>query len=1044
MSDSARELIVFPTELALRRYQQNQALEHGWIDASGHTTFARLRILCLPYVRLKGRRMSAAEQLLMRRQVVEVAQGHFSRQGTLGSLSAAALSEVLDQLISELSALPGETARMIDWMLDRPRNHKLYQLGTLFSVWRAVLKQEGLVDALDVNLALLKLLKSGRSNWPPLLRDARGLTFRSVRWFSPFEEACILALNQKVKIRIESALPSAHAEAAADRLGQRIHSEIMAQPWAMWAEDLGDALAVDSSDVLQLEDTVRIGFSRSSGAYGEIEDLARRICWYLENSPISPGRIALVVPNIGPVQDIIPHVFSRFRIPYYFRRGRPVLSSPCVKTFLAWLSFPLRPERDALIDLVRNPAVKFDRREEAVRQLHKAPPLIHPGSISFIRYIDRCSGQQAAELLAELIVAPDDHFNTEALKAVGSALEKFGENMMPLRDLIELLEELLEDATIRPRESHEQGVWILNPYDAVGLDFDIVLFAGLNEGECPAVPRQDALLSDDERRWLRRHLEELGRHLPALALPQADVLFEQQSVLFLSVLGMAREQLVLSHQSADEEGNEKSGSEYFRKLWNLAGWCTQETIIPGPYDRWRIQQLGEHCVFSHHLAAQQKTGPEDRIPMPGESFMIPVPLPLCRASDEALQAAVYEGATSSSSVLSDGGSASPLSVEDEDVAPPIKIEHLGAMLKIESEREAYLDAPIEDRSPSTYCGHIPALKEKIAEWFLSKREWSPTALEALAQCRYIFLLERILGLRDERLADDTPDPMDRGTLIHSILYDIYTAIAHGEAGIEVPRLWAVKTNTGWRRRNEGGTDALPLAVFVPEQEAQYVQFAGIIAEKRMDQAALGHPGVWAAEREKVMEQVLNFVRHDAKTCADENRFPALFELSFGGDSAVELGDLRLKGIIDRIDLIFAGSGELEKVRVLDYKGSSRSRSRKEDYLDEIRRNLDCQLPVYALAAQRHFFGESNTEMVNGKTEAGYLMYERDSSKMGRAIKKSLVPMDEPGLLNDFSETVFKNIVLLKEGDFSIDPLIASYNNHESICRAVAIERGDLD
>ena len=1024
--------MVFPTELALRRYQQDQALEHGWVNASGHTTFARLRRLCLPFVRLKGRRMKAAEQLLMRRQVVEVAQGHFAGQGTLGTLSDAALSEVLDQLINELASLPGETTRIVDWMLDRPRSRKLYQLGTLFSVWRAVIKQEGLVDALDVNLALLKLLKSGRPNWPPLLRDARGLTFRSVRWFSPFEETCILALNQKVKIRIESALPPAHAEAAADRLGQRIHSEIMAHPWAMWTEDLGDALAVDSSDILQLDDTARIGFSRSSGAYGEIEDLARRICWQLETRPMPTNRIALVVPNIGTVQDIIPHVFSRFRIPYYFRRGRPVLSSPCVKAFMAWLSFPLRPERDALIDLIRNPAVVFERREEAVAKLRKAPPRINPAAIPFIRPMDRCSGQQAAELLQERMVEPDDHFNTAALKAVETALVGFGEHAIPLRDLIDLLEELLVDATIRPRDSHEQGVWVLNPYDAVGLDFDIVLFAGLNEGEFPAVPQQDALLSDDERHWLRRHLEEQGRHLPALALPKADVLFEQQSVLFLSVLGMAREQLVLSHQSADQEGNEKSGSEYFRKLWNLAGWGTQENIIPSPYDRWRIQQLDEDCMFARHLAAQQVVSLEDRLPMPGESFLTPVPLPLCRASDEALQAAVH------------GGAASPLSTDDEDVVPPPTIEHLVAMLKIESERETYLGAPINERVPSNYCGHLGGLKQKVADWFSSKREWSPTALEALAQCRYIFLLERIFGLRDDRMEDDMPDPMDRGTLIHSILREIYTAIAHGKDGMDHPRLWAVKTNAGWRRQSDGGADAVPLAVFVPELENQYVNFARQVAGKRMDQVALGHPGVWAAEREKVMEQVLNFVRHDAKTCADENRFPAWFEWSFVGDTAVEIGDLRLKGIIDRIDLIFAASGELEKVRVLDYKGSSRSRSRKEDYLDEIRRNLDCQLPVYAMAAQQHFFGECNTETVNGKTEAGYLIYERDPAKIGNAIKKSLVPMDEPGLLDDFLETLFQNIRTLKDGDFSVDPLIATYRDYESICRVSAIDRNELE
>jgi len=257
MSESVRELIVFPTELSLRRYQQERALEEGWVDASGHTTFARLRKLCLPYAKLKGKQLGTVRELLLRKQVVEVARGHFVDGGPLGELSEAALANVLQKLIAELASLPEETARIVDWMLSRSDKHKLYQLGMLFSVWRATLQQEGFVDQLDVNSAILKLLKGNRENWPPLLRDAKRLTFRSVRWFNPFEESCVAALNQKMKAHIESALPPAHAEQAGDRLGQKIRSEIMDQPWAIWAEDLGDALAVDSPDVLQLADRLK-------------------------------------------------------------------------------------------------------------------------------------------------------------------------------------------------------------------------------------------------------------------------------------------------------------------------------------------------------------------------------------------------------------------------------------------------------------------------------------------------------------------------------------------------------------------------------------------------------------------------------------------------------------------------------------------------------------------------------------------------------------------------------------------------------------------
>ena len=791
-------------------------------------------------------------------------------------------------------------------------------------------------------------------------------------------------------------------------------------------------LAVDSPDSFQLSNTDRINFSRSAGAYGEIEDLARRICWNLTENALPANRIALVVPNIGTVQDIIPHVFSRFKIPYYFRRGRPVLSSPCVKAFLAWMAFPLRAERDALIDLMRNPAIQLDERELNIKHLLKASPRIDLKRYSYFDDVERCSGVRAIEILKERMLEPADHFNAEALKAAEAALGGFGEQVLPLSELIDLLEELLEEATIRPQNSHDQGVWVLNPHDAVGLKFDLVLFAGLNEGEFPGIPQQDALLSNSERYRLRLHLEEQGRHLPKMALPESQVRFEQESVLFLTALGMAREQLVLSYQAVDQEGNEKGEGEYYRKLWNLAGWCVQDQIQLSPYDQWRIRQLDAANIFSGHVEKQQQVDSEDRLPMPGESFLPLIPLPLCRAKDEALQSAVSGETTSSSSA------------DPEDTVSPAQIMHLVAMLQIEAERDVFLETPIGDRTPSIYSGHIEALKEKLADWFECKRELSPTALEALAQCRYIFLLERIFGLRDSRTLDDTPDPMERGGLIHSILQEIYGAIASGSSGIDAPEYWAVKTAEGWMKRTEGGVDAIPLATFIPEREKEYTDFAMAVTTKRLEEARLGHPGVWAAERKKIVEMVLNFIRLDIETCSGENRFPALFELKFGGDTAVDLGEIKLHGIIDRIDLVFSETNALKKVRVLDYKGPSRSRSKREEYIEEISRNLDCQLPAYSFAAQNLMFGACNTETVNVLTEAGYLFYERDYSKIGKVLGKSLIPMDEPGLLERFLSTLFDNIRKLKAGDFAVDPLIESYTDYQPLCRTEAVSLDDLD
>ena len=159
---------------------------------------------------------------------------------------------------------------------------------------------------------------------------------------------------------------------------------------------------------------------------------------------------------------------------------------------------------------------------------------------------------------------------------------------------------------------------------------------------------------------------------------------------------------------------------------------------------------------------------------------------------------------------------------------------------------------------------------------------------------------------------------------------------------------------------------------------------------------------------------------------------------------MELGEVRLKGKIDRVDLVFADTGELKKIRVLDYKGSSRARSKQEEYIDEIRRNLDCQLPVYAFAAQQHFLGDSNTAEANAMTEAGYLVYQRKYSDIQKTLAKCLVPLDEPEMVEGFLATLNENLRRLKSGDFAVDPLIETYNDFQSVCRTDAVAREDLD
>ena len=86
-----------------------------------------------------------------------------------------------------------------------------------------------------------------------------------MRWFSPFEEQVVLRLNERLQLRVESTLPYSHSDIQSETLGQRVLAEIQTEPWAGWAEELGDALVMESAEMLSGLERSSIDFSRSAG-----------------------------------------------------------------------------------------------------------------------------------------------------------------------------------------------------------------------------------------------------------------------------------------------------------------------------------------------------------------------------------------------------------------------------------------------------------------------------------------------------------------------------------------------------------------------------------------------------------------------------------------------------------------------------------------------------------------------------------------------------------------------------------------------------------
>jgi len=345
-------------------------------------------------------------------------------------------------------------------------------------------------------------------------------------------------------------------------------------------------------------------------------------------------------------------------------------------------------------------------------------------------------------------------------------------------------------------------------------------------------------------------------------------------------------------------------------------------------------------------------------------------------------------------------------------------------------------------SPTIQPSNNPSPALQI--WLTNNPEFSATALESLARNRFVFFLEKVLGIKPDRTHEDDTDPADRGVVIHDILEQIYTAIAK-QSG-----LYAARSSNGWKIAQSG---EIPLAVFDPAKGSELLALARRIAEEEFNKAErrpsrhLGHPAVWETEKRKLLQIVENFIRMDLETALSQNRYPALFEMKFDAKHDLPLTlkrdeeEVRLKGKIDRIDLIFDSNGELERLLVVDYK--SKSRNDTVDNLEKkVALNLDCQLPLYTFAAQQKFFGDHNTPELNEKVQAVYHLQERDLKKMTHHFEKKRLSMT-PELTDAFLETLFSNVRKLCAGDLATEPLIAGYDDYSHICRTTAIDPKEL-
>lgn len=328
-------------------------------------------------------------------------------------------------------------------------------------------------------------------------------------------------------------------------------------------------------------------------------------------------------------------------------------------------------------------------------------------------------------------------------------------------------------------------------------------------------------------------------------------------------------------------------------------------------------------------------------------------------------------------------------------------EHAGLLAQVEHARQVEVGRLSRFHDHDRYSGVLSdaGLIARVANMLGPGKLWSATQLNDLGAGCLRFFAGRLLELEEPWQPEPGLNALEAGSLNHAILERVYRSLKARQLTIDPANLQE--------------------ALQVLDCEAQAVfDAAPRILKRDLD-------ALWPWEQQGILSRLKAFVQLDFSVESPlDKQLPGGVrrvlwqEVQFGWNDDRfgipltvngELEDLRLRGVIDRIDV--AGTQAL----VADYKSGSTTIKR-----NEVLTGVNVQMPIY-LQAARHLLKQLDPGL---QLTGGLFLHLRGTTGSSGSLRTN---ERDDGLVAAAMTRIAENIAAARRGDFRVEPRLPAAN-----------------